>query len=184
MSGVEKVFLLSSPHRDAVQWHRNAIDAAAAAGVGLLVRSSIIGADADSRAEFIDAHTQCDRYLERSGVPYAILRSNLFLQNIPESTIPSIDEDGRFYVDAGDARVIMVDTRDIAAVASVVLTERGRGVVRRRADRSVPGLPPLRDRRLCLGRDRSCRKSHRQPTALARRTALRAAPHGRIRRRP
>ena len=28
MAGVEKVFLLSSPHPDAVSWHRHAIDAA------------------------------------------------------------------------------------------------------------------------------------------------------------
>jgi uncharacterized protein YbjT (DUF2867 family) len=125
MSGADKVFLLSSPHRDAVGWHRNAIDAAREAGVGLLVRSSIIGANKDSPAEFISAHTQCDRYLEQSGLEYVILRPNLFLHNIPESTIPSIDETGNFYVDAGDARISMVDTRDVAAVASVVLAGGG-----------------------------------------------------------
>jgi uncharacterized protein YbjT (DUF2867 family) len=125
MSGVEKVFLLSSPHRDAVQWHRNAIDAAGASGVALLVRSSIIGADNESPAEFISAHSECDRYLEQSGLDHAILRPNLFLQNIPESTIPSIGDDGRFYVNAGDARISMVDTRDVAAVAGAVLTESG-----------------------------------------------------------
>ena len=125
MSDVEKVFLLSSPHRDAVEWHRNAIDAARAAGVRLLVRSSIIGADQDSPAEFVNAHTVCDRYLAQSGLKHVILRPNLFLQNIPESTTPSIDAAGNFYVDAGDARISMVDTRDVAAVASVVLTEDG-----------------------------------------------------------
>jgi uncharacterized protein YbjT (DUF2867 family) len=125
MSGVDKVFLLSSPHRDAVQWHRNAIDAARGANVGLLVRSSIIGADKDSPAEFVSAHTQSDSYLEQSGLDYVILRPNLFFQNVPESTIPSIDDDGNFYADAGDARISMVDTRDVAAVASVVLIESG-----------------------------------------------------------
>jgi uncharacterized protein YbjT (DUF2867 family) len=45
------------------------------------------------------------------------------LQNIPESNIPSIGEDGNLYVDAGDARISMVDTRDVAAVAAVVLTD-------------------------------------------------------------
>ncbi len=85
MTGVEKVFLLSSPHRDAVQWHRHAIDAARAAGVSLLVRSSILGAGEDSPAEFVQAHTVCDRYLEASGLAHAILRPNLFQQNIPES---------------------------------------------------------------------------------------------------
>jgi uncharacterized protein YbjT (DUF2867 family) len=125
MDGIEKVFLLSSPHPDAVGWHRHAIDAARRTRVQLLVRSSILGADRDSPAEFIGAHTTCDRYLEESGLPYAIVRPNLFLQNIPESTIPSIEAAGTFYVDAGEARISMVDTRDVAAVAAVVLTEPG-----------------------------------------------------------
>jgi uncharacterized protein YbjT (DUF2867 family) len=125
MAGIEKVFLLSSPHRDAVTWHRNAIDAAREAGVRLLVRSSIIGADRESPAEFVNGHTMCDRYLEQSGLDQVIVRPNLFLQNVPESTIPSIDEAGNFYVDAGEARISMVDTRDVAAVAAVALTEPG-----------------------------------------------------------
>jgi uncharacterized protein YbjT (DUF2867 family) len=53
------------------------------------------------------------------------VRPNLFLQNIPESTIPSVDASGTFYADAGDARISMVDTRDVAAVFAVVLTEPG-----------------------------------------------------------
>jgi uncharacterized protein YbjT (DUF2867 family) len=125
MTGVEKVFLLSSPHPDAVGWHRNAIDAARRTQVQLLVRSSILGADRESPAEFISAHTTCDRYLEDSGLPYVIVRPNLFLQNIPESTIPTIDASGTFYADAGEARISMVDTRDVAAVAALALTEPG-----------------------------------------------------------
>ena len=125
MARIEKVFLLSSPHPDAVSWHRNAIDAARRTQVQLLVRSSILGADRDSPAEFISAHTTCDRYLQDSGLPYVIVRPNLFLQNIPESTIPSIDASGTFYADAGEARISMVDTRDVAAVAALALTEPG-----------------------------------------------------------
>lgn len=125
MAGIEKVFLLSSPHPDAVGWHRNAIDAARRTQVRLLVRSSILGADRESPAEFIRAHITCDRYLEGCGLPYVIVRPNLFLQNIPESTIPSIDASGTFYVNAGQARISMADTRDVAAVAAVALTEPG-----------------------------------------------------------
>jgi uncharacterized protein YbjT (DUF2867 family) len=125
MAGIEEVFLLSSPHPDAVSWHRNAIDAARRTQVQLLVRSSILGAGRESPAEFISAHTTCDRYLESSGIPHVIVRPNLFLQNIPESTIPSIDPSGIFYINAGEARISMVDTRDVADVAAVVLTEPG-----------------------------------------------------------
>lgn len=125
MQGVEKVFLLSSPHPDAISWHRNAIDAARRSEVQLLVRSSIIGADHASPAEFINAHTVSDRYLEDSGLSFTIVRPNLFLQNIPEATIPGIDASGNFYLNAGRARISMVDARDIAAVAAVVLTQPG-----------------------------------------------------------
>lgn len=125
MSGVEKVFLLSSPHPDAVAWHRNAIDAARRTEVRLLVRSSILGAGQETEAEFISAHTASDRYLEGSGLPYVILRPNLFLQNIPDSTIPAIDASGNFYVNAGQARISMADTRDVAAVAAATLTGDG-----------------------------------------------------------
>lgn len=125
MDGVEKLFLLSSPHRDAVGWHRGAIDAARASGVRLVVRSSILGADNDTPAEFISSHGESDRYLVASGLEYVIVRPNLFQQNVPESTIPSIDEDGQFYLDAGAARIRMVDTRDVAAVAATTLSEPG-----------------------------------------------------------
>ena len=125
MAGTEKVFLLSSPHPDAVRWHRNAIDAARRTEVQLLVRSSIIGADRESAAEFISSHYASDRYLRDSGLPFVIVRPNMFLQNIPESTIPSVDASGTFYTDTGDARISMVDTRDVAAVAAVLLTEPG-----------------------------------------------------------
>jgi uncharacterized protein YbjT (DUF2867 family) len=47
------------------------------------------------------------------------------MQNVPETTIPSIDADGNFYANAGDARISMVDTRDVAAVAAVLLTQPG-----------------------------------------------------------
>ena len=94
-------------------------------GVELLVRSSIVGADKDSEAEFIRSHSKCDRYLEDSGVPYVILRPNLFMQNVPELTIPSIDSSGCFALNCGTARISMVDTRDVAAAAAVVLTEPG-----------------------------------------------------------
>jgi uncharacterized protein YbjT (DUF2867 family) len=125
MSGVERVFLLSSPHPAAVAWHRSAVDAARRTEVQLLVRSSILGAGRETGAEFIAAHTASDRYLAGSGLPHVILRPNLFLQNIPESTIPAIDTSGNFYVNAGQARISMVDTRDVAAVAAAVLTQDG-----------------------------------------------------------
>jgi uncharacterized protein YbjT (DUF2867 family) len=125
IDGAEKMFLLCGTVEDEVQLNRNAIDVAREAGVGLLVRSSIIGADPSSQATFVRDHGQADAYLKESGVPHALVRPNLFMQNIPENTVPSIDAEGNFYANAGDARISMVDTRDVAAVVAEVLTTPG-----------------------------------------------------------
>jgi uncharacterized protein YbjT (DUF2867 family) len=125
ISGVERLFLLCGPTSAEVQLNRNAIDVAKEADLPLLVRSSILGSDPTSAATFIRDHGNCDAYLAESGAPHAIVRPNLFIQNIPENTIPSIDADGNFYANAGDARISMTDTRDVAAVAATLLTEPG-----------------------------------------------------------
>src|ERR687887_131479 len=124
-AGAERMLLLCGPTEEEVQLNCNAIDAAKEAGVRLLVRSSILGSDPGSLATFVRDHGACDEYLRQSDVPHAIIRPNLFLQNVPENTIPSIDADGNFYANAGESRIGMVDIRDVAAVAAIVLTEPG-----------------------------------------------------------
>jgi uncharacterized protein YbjT (DUF2867 family) len=125
MDGISKVFLLCGPTPDEVALNRNAIDAACEAKVQLLVRSSILGADGAAGSTFAEDHRISDGYLRSAGIPFAIVRPNMFMQNIPENTIPSIDDSGSFYTNAGEARISMVDTRDVAAVAAVLLTEPG-----------------------------------------------------------
>src|SRR5262249_11993680 len=125
MHGAEQVFLLCGPRPDDVALNRNAIDAASASGVRLVVRSSILSADPAATATFVRNHGQSDAYLIGSGLPHVIVRPNYFAQNVPESVIPTIDGDGRFYANLGDARLSMVDTAGVGAVAAVVLTNPG-----------------------------------------------------------
>jgi uncharacterized protein YbjT (DUF2867 family) len=125
LAGADRLFLLSGPNPDAVAWHRDAIDAAARAGVRLLVRSSIVGADPASPMTFARQHGESDDHLRRSGVPFVIVRPNYFMQNVTEQNAPSIGADGMLYVPAGESRLSMTDTRDAAAVAAVALTEEG-----------------------------------------------------------
>jgi uncharacterized protein YbjT (DUF2867 family) len=125
MQGVDRVFLQSDPSPDEVRRNSNAIRVAKGMGVRLLVRSSILGANPSSPAGLIRDHGQSDRYLEQSRVPYVILRPNLLLQSVVETTIPSIDAGGRFALNAGSARISMVDARDVAAVAAATLAEPG-----------------------------------------------------------
>lgn len=125
MEGADKLFLLCGPTQDEVEFNQNAIDAAAAAGLSLVVRSSILGADPNSPATFVRDHGISDAALRDSGLPHAIVRPNMFMENVPENYVPSIDENGNFYANAVQARLSMVDTRDVAAVAAALLTETG-----------------------------------------------------------
>ena len=76
MAGADAGCLLSSAAPAELVSHRNAIEAAARAGVGHLVRSSILGADPLSPARFIRDHGQADELLRASGVPFTVLRPN------------------------------------------------------------------------------------------------------------
>ena len=125
LGGVDRVFLLSGPHPDAVAWHTAVIDAAARAGIRMLVRSSILGADPSSAMTFARQHGECDAHLRASGVPFAVVRPNYFQQNVTEQNLPSIGEGHVLSVPAGEARLSMTDTRDAAAVAVAALTEDG-----------------------------------------------------------
>ena len=126
MAEAEKVFLLCSAAHDELAWHRNAIDAAARAGVAHLVRSSILGAHPDSPARFIRHHGQADEHLRESGVPHTILRPNFYMHNVSTGWPASIGPDGNHYAPAGDAAISMTDARDVAAVAARALLDNGR----------------------------------------------------------
>jgi uncharacterized protein YbjT (DUF2867 family) len=125
MDGADKVFLLGPAHHDETAWYRNAIDAAARAGVSQVVASSILGADPASPARFIRHHGLADEHLRASGVPWTILRPNMYMHNVTSLWPPAIGPDGNYYAPAGDARISTVDARDVAAVAARALTEDG-----------------------------------------------------------
>jgi len=67
--------------------------------------------------------------LENSGLAYNIIRPNWFMQNFSTLWAESIRAQGKIMLPAGDARVSFIDSRDIAAVATALLTsdEHGNG---------------------------------------------------------
>lgn len=121
MDGADSVFLLCGTAHDEAAWLRNGIDAAARAGVSHLVKSSILGSDPASPARFVRHHGESDAHLAVSGVPYTILRPNMYMHNVTSLWPASIGPDGNYYAPAGDARISAVDARDVAAVACSVL---------------------------------------------------------------
>lgn len=122
--GAEKVLLVSSSEiGQRYAQHVNAIDAARAAGVGLVVYTSITRADA-SRMALAEEHRATEEYLRESGVPFVLLRNNWYLENYTEQ-LPAVLEHGALVGSAGDGRVSAAARADYAEAAAAVLTTQG-----------------------------------------------------------
>ena len=64
-----------------------------------------------------------EEIIEQSGIPFTFLRPNEFMQNFINFHSPSIKGKNAFYIPLEDAKVSLVDVRDIAAVAVKSLTD-------------------------------------------------------------
>ena len=122
VSGADTVFLLSSPTPEMLELHKGLIDHAVSAGVRKIVRLSAEPARESSGMPLYEQHAQADDHLMASGLSYVILRPHYFMQNIPQMHGTFIKEKQMFAQYLGDARIPMVDTRDIAKAAFHCLT--------------------------------------------------------------
>jgi uncharacterized protein YbjT (DUF2867 family) len=124
LAGVERVFLACGNVPGQVEFERNVIDAAAAAGVRRIVKLSALGAQIGAPLAFWDWHGRIEQHLERSGVPYVVLRPTNSMANLLGSA-EQVRREGRFFAPAGDARIALIDPLDVAAVAAAALTTDG-----------------------------------------------------------
>lgn len=122
--GVERLFLLTGNSSDIVRLQKNAIRAAARAGVEHVVKLSALGATDHSLSVIGLWHFNVERALRDSGLAWTLLRPQHFMQNLLDPTVFD-REAGRVHSASGEGRVPFVDTRDIAAVAAGTLTGDG-----------------------------------------------------------
>lgn len=123
LDGVDAVFLLTPPHPDEVAMVERFLGAAVATSPQpRIIRLSGLKATEGGPSESIRGHARADRAIIESGLPYAILRPNYFMQNML-SMAGSARDQGTFYNSTGDRRIGFIDTRDIADVASAVLLD-------------------------------------------------------------
>ena len=123
LEGVERLFLLLPLVEPMVEWGRQVIVAAQKAGIRFVLRSSGLGADPDTGYELGKTHGLIDQALRQSGIPYAILRPNSFMQNYVNFFGAAIRDQQAFYLAQGQGRISLIDVRDIAAVAAAILTD-------------------------------------------------------------
>lgn len=119
--GVESAFLSGPDDPRRVEWERSAIDVAAASGARRIVKLSSIEAEPGAPAAFWEWHGHIEQHLRASGVPSVILRSNAFMSNVIAGA-DQVASDGRLYAPAGEARIAMIDPRDVGAAAAAAMT--------------------------------------------------------------
>jgi uncharacterized protein YbjT (DUF2867 family) len=124
LDGVDALFLNTPSSEHARDRQVRCADLAVAAGVRRVVLLSQLAARPDSPVRFLRWHAEVEQYVRDLPVELTVLRPNLFLQGML-AMAGAITEHGTLGAPIGDAKVSMVDTRDIAAVAAVVLTQPG-----------------------------------------------------------
>jgi len=126
MRGCDVAFLIAPFVPQMKDWLISAVEAAKKAGVEYVVRSSGIGADAESSVAMAKVHGEIDRAIMQSGMAYAIVRPMTFMQNFATYLQNSIKSQNVFYQPQGDGKTSFVHVRDVAAVAVELLLNQDR----------------------------------------------------------
>ncbi len=122
--GAARILLISASEvGQRARQHGHAIDAAAAAGAGLLAYTSIAHADTTT-LRLAAEHQATEAALRASGLDYVLLRHSWYLENYT-AQIPAILQQGSLAGSAGDGRVSAATRADYAAAAATVLTSDG-----------------------------------------------------------
>ncbi len=115
---VNGVFLMRPPHIAAVKRIMGpAIRHATGDGRPHVVVLSVLGAGNNP----LVPHHAMEKLVERSGLPYTLLRPSFFMRNLSTQYLEDIGTRGEIHVPAGRGKTSFIDVRDIAAVAARVM---------------------------------------------------------------
>jgi NAD(P)H dehydrogenase (quinone) len=124
LTGADTLILVSSSEvGQRVEQHRNAIDAAVAAGVTHLVYTSAPKADT-SDLVLAPEHKATEELIRASGIPATILRNGWYTENYV-GALQQADATGVLITSAGDGLVSSASRTDYAEAAAVVVAEDG-----------------------------------------------------------
>ena len=120
--GIDVAFLCTSPGFLAPAMLSNALWAARRGGAKHIVRLSAVGATHDAPSLNGRLHALSDAEVRGSGLAFTILKPHFFMQNLMMAA-GSVKEQGAMYLALGDAKLPMIDVRDVGAAAARVLAD-------------------------------------------------------------
>lgn len=123
-AGADRLLLISSNAiGERVAQHRNAIEAAARAGVKRIAYTSVLRADSSPLA-LAGEHRETEALIVASGIAHSLLRNGWYTENYAASIAPALQH-GAFIGAAGEGRIASATRADYAeaAVASLISDE-------------------------------------------------------------
>lgn len=121
--GVGTVLIVSTDALDGagtrLKQHRNAVAAAAAAGVGRIAYTSLPNPES-SLITFAPDHAGTERAIRETGLPYLIFRNNWYQQNLLMS-LPHSLEAGQWYSSAQGGRIAYAAREEMAEAIAAAL---------------------------------------------------------------
>jgi NAD(P)H dehydrogenase (quinone) len=122
--GAGKLLLISGSELGRrIPQHQHAVDAAKAAGVGLIAYTSAPRADSTPML-LAREHRATEEMIKAAGLPFVLLRNDWYLEVYTEQIANYLAE-GEIVGSAGDGRVSAAARADFAEAAAVVLTGEG-----------------------------------------------------------
>jgi len=124
-AGVDRLLIISADgdNETRIRQHTNAVEAAARANVGFIAYTSIANAS-ESTNLMAPPHQATERAILKTGIPYAFLRNNWYLENeIPG--IQGVLAGAPWVTSAGDGKVGWALRQEYADAAAAVLTGSG-----------------------------------------------------------
>ena len=125
LEGVEHAFLLTSNSENLVKLEKSFIDSAKESGVKYVVKYSAAGAHPDSPSALLKRHGKSEQYLKDSGLRYAIIRPNIFMQHFVNLFGPDIRDEKKISLPANKSKCGYVDIRDTTRLIANVITQNG-----------------------------------------------------------
>ncbi|MDA0566837.1 SDR family oxidoreductase [Streptomonospora sp. S1-112] len=121
-AGADKLLFVSSSGPDdlRVPQHRAVVEAAQAAGAGLVAYTSIVNAGANPLS-LARVHRATEKFLAASGLPTVLVRNNWYTENRTAGLAAAV-EHGAIAGSAGAGRIASASRADFAEAAAVVLT--------------------------------------------------------------
>lgn len=118
LANVDILFLLRPPQLSAVdKYFRPLVEAAIECKTRHIIFLSVQGVENST----IIPHYKIEKLIVESKIPYTFLRPGYFMQNFTTTLHDDLVKRSMIYLPAGDAKFMLIDVRDIGAVAADII---------------------------------------------------------------